>query len=154
MFALEAVPTFTDPKELVAVNDKLDGVMPVAVIPFAVVVAEMELAHATLKLVVFEPVVVGLAITPTVQLEPAVTLEQFEAFCKVKFVASPILTVHAVAFCPPELDKVTVLELELAPVVIFPKLKVSGLKAKLGALSPVTVKPFAVVAAETPPEQE
>ena len=127
--------------------------IPVAVIPFAVVVAEMEFAHATLKLVVLEPEVVGLAITPTVQLEPAVTLEQFEAFCKVKFVASPILTVHAVAFCPPELDKVTLDEVELAPVVRFPKLRVSGLKAKLGALSPVTVKPFAVVAAEAPVQE-
>lgn len=143
----------TEPKALVAVNANDAGVIPVVVIPLFVELADTALAHDTEREVVFAPVVVGFATTPKVQLPPPARVAQPAAPVKVKFVVSPIVTLQAVALWPPEFERVTVvLELEV-PVVMLPNGMVSGLNESEGAVSPVTVIPLTLVAAETPVQE-
>ena len=130
VLADEVTVTAILPKLLVAVRLRDAGVAPVTVIPFAVDTAETEFAQATESEVVFEPVVVGFAVTLNEQFPPAATLEQEDVLAKLKLVVSPIDTVQPVASTAPELERVTVVaEVEVLTATV-PNGIVSGEKAR------------------------
>jgi formaldehyde-activating enzyme involved in methanogenesis len=153
VWVVEFDPTLMFPKSNVSGDQARLAAIPVTTIWFVVVVEVPPNVQVRERVATFAPTVVGLPATLIVQVapEPASVLVPQVSVESVKSVElSMVGAEHPVAVAVPEFVSVKVWVAEEEPTLMLPKLFVSGVQARTGAI-PVTVIWFAVVV-DVPPK--